>query len=153
MREYRYLTQAGVIMILLGLAAPLPFVMLAVGVEPLVPVPGLLEVSMIASVSLLFIGAMCAISGYVGYKDEMSKWGKKRVYTTTGRIAMILGIVSVLVGSTPVVPLLLGFPAILLGYKAYKDGDLENGEIGMGCGAIGVAMGFILIILFAVWGA
>jgi hypothetical protein len=153
MKEYKYLTQAGLIMLLLGLAGIIPLIMAGAGIEPIVQVPGLLEISMVAGVSLLFIGGMCAISGWVGYRDEISKMGRVRKFTYHGRIAAILGIISVLISATPLIPIILGIPAIALGYKAYKDQDLEYGEIGMGCGAIGIIVGIILIIIFAVWGA
>lgn len=133
MMEYKYLGYAGLLMVLLGPGFLLPM---------------FLPWGIVAGVSLLFIGGMCALSGLMGYFDEKKKRGIPRISTALGCAAASFGVMSVLIGSTPVLPIPLGVVGIVLGRKVYKAGELENGEIGMYCGAAGVVIGIILIFVF-----
>jgi len=131
--EYKNLGKAGLVMTII---APIFFL------------PFFGPYGMVGAISLLFIGPLCGISGYMGYRDEFAKLGKPRFHNWWGFFASGMGITSVFSGSAPGLPFIFGIIAILLGKKAYATGDLEFGEVGMYCGAIGIIEGFIMIIIF-----
>jgi len=133
MMEYKYLGYIGLLMVLLG---------------PGFLLPVFLPWGIVAGISLLFIGGMCAISGLMGYYDEKKKLGRPRISTTVGWIGASFGVISVLSGSTPIIPIFLGVIGIVLGRMAYKKGDLEFGEVGMYCGAAGIVVDIILMCVF-----
>jgi len=137
LNEYKTLGIIGLIMMLLG---PIFFI----------PVWG--PYGLVAAVSLLFIGFLCAISGYMGYKDEQKKFGIPRIHNYWGVAASGFGVAAVLSGQAPYLPILLGIIGVLLGKKAHDTGDLEGGEIGIYCGICAIIEGLILLVVFGVWG-
>lgn len=97
---------------------------------------------------LLFIGLMCALSGWLGLGEEKKKYGIKRKSTITGIAALITGILSVFASTVPYISIVLGVLAILLGVKAVRDGDNEYGLVGGICGAIGLIVNLYIMFLF-----
>ena len=92
---------------------------------------------------------MCALSGWLGLREEKKKAGIKRKSTTAGVAALILGIISVLLSSGPYLSIFLGVFAIILAIKAVKDGDNEYGLAGGICGAIGLIVNLYVMVLFS----
>jgi len=137
LKEYKTLGIVGLVMMLLG---------------PIFFIPGWGPYGIVAAISLLFIGFFCAVSGYVGYKDERKKLGIPRIHNLWGACAMAMGVASVLSGQAPYVPIILGIIAFLVGKKAYATGDLEGGEIGIYCGICAIVEGIFLLFLFGIWG-
>jgi len=133
MKEYKNLGIVGLVMMLMG---------------PIFFLPGWGPFGMVAAISMIFIGGLCALSGYMGYKDEQKKAGKPRIHNVWGTAATVAGIVAVLSSQAPGLPILLGCIAIALGKKAHDTGDLEGGEIGMICGGMGIVLGIILMVIF-----
>lgn len=103
---------------------------------------------MIIGSVLVFIGLMCAVSGWLGLKEEKTKYGIKRKSTTTGFLALILGILSVFLSNGPYISLIIGPLAIILGIKSIKEGDNEYGSAGGICGAIGFIINLYVMFLF-----
>ena len=103
--------------------------------------------SIIGSV-LLFIGSMCAVSGWLGLREERKKYGIKRVSTPTGVAALIFGILSVFLPQAYPFPFILGEISIVFAYKSVKQGDNVYGRVGGICGAVGIIVGLYVWILF-----
>ena len=63
-----------------------------------------------------------------------------------------MAILSVFITIVLYAPIVLGIFAIILGMKAYKQGDLEFGEVGIYGGAIGIFLGIFIISFFRMAG-
>jgi hypothetical protein len=102
---------------------------------------------MIWGIVLVFIGLMCAVSGWLGLREEKKKYGLKRKSTTAGIGALALGVASVFLSNGPYISIILGILAIILAIKAVKEGDNEYGLAGGICGAIGIIVNFYVMFL------
>ena len=107
----------------------------------------------ITGIVILFIGLMLAFSGYTGYRDEMKKYGRKRVYTGYGKGSITSGIFSVLIMAYPFIAIGLGIVAIILGKMALSKGDNTYASAGLLAGIIGLVGGVIVWGLFYFSGA
>ncbi len=102
----------------------------------------------VVGVMYLLFGGLFALGGWVGYRDEIKKYGMIRKYTSWGYVALILALAGLFAAPIKYLPIIIGILAIIFGIKAYKLGDLEFGEVGIGGGLICVILGFILIPFF-----
>lgn len=141
MREYSVLLHVGVGMLVIGL-----FFMVSSFIFPIKLAKT--NLLMIISIVLSFIGATCAIAGWLGIKEEMKKFGIKRVITPEGNLALIFGISSVFLARTlSPLPLIFGLLAILFSHRSIKKGDNMYGKSGGVCGVIGIVLYLFLLIL------
>ena len=106
------------------------------------------EIPSVISMALLGIGAMCAVAGWLGLREERQKYGIKRVSTTTGCIALVFGILSVFIPQAFPLPFAFGGIAIVLAYISVKQGDNVYGSAGGMCGAAGIIVELYVWILF-----
>jgi hypothetical protein len=95
---------------------------------------------------MLFFGGMCALSGWLGIREEKKRI--RRVRTGWGVTSFIVGLIGLFTSSTAGAPIIFGVCAIPLGLKAKRHGDNELGPAGIWCGVIDIVMGAILIFIF-----
>ncbi len=100
----------------------------------------------------LFFGGALALAGWMGYRDEIQKFGIIRKHTIYGYFACIFAISSLFAGPILFGPIILGVTAMIFGYIAYKQGDLGFGEVGIYGGIIGIFLGVFVIYLLLMTG-
>jgi hypothetical protein len=106
----------------------------------------------IVSIFCLFYGGALALAGWMGYRDEIQKFGIIRKHTICGYFACIFAISSLFAGPILFGPIVLGSTAMIFGYKAHKQGDLSFGEVGLYGGLIGILLGLFVIFLLKITG-
>jgi hypothetical protein len=104
------------------------------------------------SIFCLFFGGALALAGWMGYRDEIQKFGIIRKHTIFGYFACIFAISSLFAGPILFGPIVLGSTAMIFGYKAHKQGDLSFGEVGIYGGLIGILLGVFVILLLNIAG-
>ena len=141
MREYKILLYVGLGMLLIG--APLT----SLGFVNNMNIEGT-EAPAVIGVVLLGIGSMCAISGWLGLREEKQKYGVKRKSTPAGNLAVVFGILSVFIPQAFPLPFLFGSLAVILSYMAVKQGDNVYGRAGGIAGAVGIIVELYVWSLF-----
>jgi len=139
--EYKILLYLGLGMIIIG--APLA----SLGFYNNMNIEGT-EIPSVIGMALLGIGAMCAVSGWLGIREEKKKYGLKRVSTIEGNLALAFGITSVFIPQAFPFPFVFGTLAIILSYVSLKKGDNVYGGAGCICGIAGIIVELYVWILF-----
>ena len=135
LKEYKILGHLGLILLLVGIF----FCFLTF----------IFDTFLIIGIMVTFIGFMGGIAGWVGYRDEMKKFGAKRIKTGWGYSAFVIAMIGLgLISKIPILSIILGGISVILGKKAYKLGDLEFGEIGIISGIICIISSIVLIVMF-----
>lgn len=151
--KYKVLLRAGLSMLLVG------FIMLSASLiicpggpyrycvgETCVECDGTAGLMLAIGGIMLFFGGMCALSGWLGIREEKKRI--RRVRTGWGVTSFIVGLIGLFTSSTAGAPIIFGVCAIPLGLKAKRHGDNELGPAGIWCGVIDIVMGAILIFIF-----
>lgn len=141
LREYKILFYLGLGMIIIG--APLA----SLGFSNNMNIEGS-EIPSVIGMALLGIGVICAVSGWLGIREERKKYGLKRIHTIEGDLALTFGILSVFLPQHPPLPFIFGAIAIILAYVSIKKGDNVYGGAGGICGAAGIIVELYVLILF-----
>ena len=140
-REYKILLYLGLGMIIIG--APLT----SLGFYNNMNIEGT-EIPSVIGVALLGIGAICAVTGWLGIREERKKFGLKRISTIEGNLALTFGILSVFIPQHPPLPFIFGALAIFLAFKSVKKGDNVYGRAGGICGVAGIIVELYVWSLF-----
>lgn len=106
--------------------------------------------AMVLGISAVFMGFVVAFTGLWGFIVEKKKAGMQRITTIPGRIAFVIGIISFASMKAPILPIIIGAIAILVGIISIRQGDNEWGPSGIAAAVIGIVGNVILMILF--WG-
>ena len=141
MKEYKILLYVGLGMLVVG--APLT----SLGFFNNMNIEGT-ETPAVIGVVLLGIGIMCAVSGWLGLREEKQKYGVKRKSTPAGILALVFGILSVFIPQAFPLPFIFGALAIILAYRSVKQGDNVYGRAGGICGVAGIIVELYVWSLF-----
>ena len=139
-KEYRRMVYIGIILTILGAV--------------LSPLGKIIEIEAVYIYSLagIFIGIMVLASGILGVREETSKKGERKISTTSGSFSMVSGVAGVFIANRiPILSVILGVIAVLLGWKALKNDDNVYGSTGAIIGIVGIAIGIYIAYIFDYW--
>ena len=131
-REYRLLLYIGLGMTIVGTSLmSLSLLSSLDGPGNMLPVTGAVA---------LFFGLICALSGWIGIREEQKKHGVARTPTREGTLALAFGMASVFVVHLFPLPFVLGGTAVALAVMAAKKGDNVYGSTGGVAGSAGITV-------------
>ncbi|MFP4051177.1 MAG: hypothetical protein ACLFVB_05500 [Thermoplasmata archaeon] len=139
-KEYRWMVYIGIILTIAGAV--------------LSPLGKIIEIEAVYLYSLagIFIGIMVLASGILGVREETSKKGERKISTTSGGFSMVSGVAGVFIANRiPILSVILGMIAVLLGWKALKNDDNVYGSTGTIIGIVGIAIGIYIAYIFDYW--
>lgn len=139
-KEYTWMVYIGIILTIAGAV--------------LSPLGKIIEIEAVYLYSLagIFIGIMVLASGILGVREETSKKGERKISTTSGGFSMVSGVAGVFIANRiPILSVILGMIAVLLGWKALKNDDNVYGSTGTIIGIVGIAIGIYIAYIFDYW--
>lgn len=136
-KMYLHMLHFGEFMSLLGLALTIAGIFVTTG-----------DTLAVIGEVILILGLLVLISGYLGYRDEMKKKGKKRVYTLPGMASIYVGGFSAIIIFGPWFSIPIGAIGMLLGVMGMKRGDNTYASAGVIAGAVGVFGGIGMWLLY-----
>ncbi len=102
----------------------------------------------IIGIVCMVIGVFTIVPGLLGYHEEKRLEGKKKISVKSGRYSVVIGIIGVFLLKTPLIPIILGVIAIILGKKAMDEGDNQYGLGGVILGCANIVISLLLTFMF-----
>lgn len=155
-KMYKWITIVGVILLILGLLLHyIPIVTDANLEEPdrSVFMGANSKFTVAGKISILGLVFMCAsifviTFGAVGIWNERESQTKQRMTTKTGVLSTVIGCLGLIILlNIPLLSVILGLIAILLGYVSFNNGDNTYGIGGLIIGSVNLII-FIFLFLF-----
>lgn len=102
----------------------------------------------IIGIIFIAIGIFTIVPGLAGYHEEKRLEGEEKKSVNKGIYSVIIGIIGVFLLTTPIIPIIFGVIAIILGKMAMDEGDNQYGLGGVILGCANIIISLLLTFLF-----